>query len=175
MREFEVGGRIVVTTLLDPKIAPAEALNKLYAMRWNIEVDFRAIKATLQMEALRCKTQAMIEKEIAVYLLAYNLARWTMAVTAMLADVLPRVLSFTGAKRLLGIFADHLRQAAGQRISLMMGIVLANIASLKLPHRPGRIEPRAKKRRSKLLPLLTVPRQIAQAEIRARRALKLAP
>ena len=175
MRELKVGGRIVVTTLLDPKTASAEALNKLYAMRWNIEVDFRTIKATLQMDVLRCKTQAMIEKEIAVYLLAYNLVRWTMAAAATLADVLPRVLSFTGAKRLLGMFADHLRQAAGQRISLMMGIVLANIASLKLPRQPGRIEPRAKKRRPKPLPLLTVPRQIARAEILARRALKLAP
>jgi hypothetical protein len=42
-------------------------------------------------------------------------------------------------------------------MSLMMGIVLANITTLKLPNRPGRIEPRAKKRRPKLLPLLTVP------------------
>jgi len=50
----------------------------------------------------------MVEKEIAVYKLAYNLLRWTMAAAATLADVLPRVLSFTGAKRLLGVFADHI-------------------------------------------------------------------
>ncbi len=175
MREVEVGGRIIVTTLLDPKTAPAEALNTLYAMRWNIEVDFRTIKATLQMDVLRCKTQAMVEKEIAVYLLAYNLVRWTMAAAATLADVLPRVLSFTGTKRLLGVFADHLRQVAGKRSSLMIGIVLANIAALKLPYRPGRIEPRARKRRPKPLPLLIVPRHVAREEIRARRALKLAP
>jgi len=98
-----------------------------------------------------------------------------MTAAATLADVLPRALSFMGAKRLLGVFADHLRQAAGKRISLMMGIVLANIAALKLPHRPGRIEPRAKKRRPKPLPLLTVPRQLAREEIRVRRALKLVP
>ena len=161
--------------MLDPKTAPAGALDSLYAMRWSIEVDFRTIKATLQMDVLRCKSQAMVEKEIAVYLLAYNLVRWTMAAAATLADILPRVLSFTGAKRLLDVFADHLRQVAGQRTSLMMGIMLANIAALKLPHRPGRIEPRAKKRRPKSLPLLTVPRQFAREEIRARRALKLVP
>ena len=175
MREVEVNGRILVTTLLDSKIASAKALDSLYAMRWNIEVDFRTIKATLQMDVLRCKTQAMIEKEIAVYLLAYNFVRWTMAVAATLADVLPRVLSFTGAKRLLGAFADQLRHAAGKRISLMMGIVLANIATLKLPYRPERIEPRAKKRRPKPLPLLTVPRHIAREEIRTSRMLKLVP
>jgi len=45
---------------------------------WNIEVDFRTIRATLQMDVLRCKSNTMVEKEIAIYLLAYNLVRWTM-------------------------------------------------------------------------------------------------
>ena len=101
--------------------------------------------------------------------------RLSMAVAATLADVMSRALSFTGAQRLLGVFADHLRQTAGKRICLVMGIVLANIAVLKLPHRTERIEPRAKKRQSKPLPLLTVPRHLAREEIRARRVLKLVP
>jgi hypothetical protein len=172
MREVEVDGRILVTTLLQPENVSAQALDRLYAMRWNIEVDFRTIKATLQMDILRCKSKAMVEKEIAVYLLAYNLVRWAMAAAATLADILPRTLSFTGANRLLGAFADQLRHAPGKRMSLMMGIVLTSIASLKLPHRPDRIEPRAKKRRPKPLPLLTVPRDVAREEIRAKRALK---
>lgn len=97
-----------------------------------------------------------------------------MAAAATLADILPRALSFTGANRLLAAFADQLRHAPGKRMSLMMGIVLTSIASLKLPHRPDRIEPRARKRRPKPLPLLTVPRHIAREEIRARQVLKLA-
>jgi hypothetical protein len=171
MREVEVDGRILVTTLLDPQTVSAASLDGLYSMRWNIEVDFRTIKATLQMDVLRCKTQAMIEKEIAVYLLAYNLVRWTMAAAATLADVLPRTLSFTGANRLLAAFADQLRHAPGKRMTLMAGIVLSNIAMLKLPNRPDRIEPRAKKRRPKPLPLLTVPRAVAREEIQRKRAL----
>ena len=171
MREVEVDGRILVTTLLDLRTVSAAALDSLYAMRWNIEVDFRTIKTTLQMDILRCKTQAMVKKEIAVYLLAYNLVRWTMATAATLADVLPRVLSFTGANRLLGAFAEQLRHAPGERKTLMAGIVLSNIATLVLPHRPGRIEPRAKKRRPKPLPLLTVPRDVAREEIRKKRGL----
>ncbi len=172
MREVEVDGRILVTTLLDPQNVSAASLDSLYAMRWNIEVDFRTIKATLQMDVLRCKTQAMVEKEIAVYLLAYNLVRWTMAAAATRADVLPRALSFTGANRLLAAFADQLRHAPGKRATLMAGIVLSNIAMLKLPNRPGRIEPRAKKRRPKPLPLLSVSRDIAREEIRRKRTLK---
>lgn len=43
----------------------------------------------------------------------------------------------------------------------MFATVLAAIADLKIPHRPGRFEPRAKKRRPKPFLLLTVPRYIA--------------
>ncbi|MGK2952689.1 MAG: hypothetical protein ACSLEZ_09935, partial [Thiobacillus sp.] len=44
-------------------------------------------KITLRMDVLRCKSQAMVEKEIAVCLLAYNLVRWAMAKAAALTDV----------------------------------------------------------------------------------------
>jgi hypothetical protein len=66
IREVEVDGLLLASTLLDPKAASAGALDGLYTMRWNIEVDFRTLKATLQMDVLRGKTQAMVEKEIAV-------------------------------------------------------------------------------------------------------------
>lgn len=171
MREVEVNGRVLVTTLLDPKLVSARALGALYKMRWNIEVDFRTIKATLQMDVLRCKSQPMVEKEIAVCLLAYNLVRWAMAKAASLANVLPRVLSFTGAKRLLNAFTDQLRRTPGDRVHALIATVLASIATLRLPHRPDRIEPRAKKRRPKNIPLLTVPRQIARDLIQAQRLL----
>lgn len=171
MREVEVNGRILVTTLCDPKFVSTRALDALYKMRWNIEVDFRTIKSTLQMDVLRCKSQPMIEKEIAVCLLAYNLVRWTMAKVASLSDVLPRALSFTGTKRLLNRFADQLRRTPSDKIPALIVIMLASMATLQLPHRPGRIEPRAKKRRPKNLPLLTVPRHVAREQIRAQREL----
>ena len=171
MREVEVNGRILVTTLRDPKFVSARALGALYKMRWNIEVDFRTIKATLEMDVLRCKSQPMVEKEIAVYFLAYNLVRWAMAKAAALADVLPRVLSFTSAKRLLSAFADQLRRTSGDQVHALIETVLAGIATLRLPPRPNRIEPRAKKRRPKNLPLLNVPRQLARELILAQKKL----
>ena len=175
VRETEVNGRILVTTLLDPMLVSVRALDALYKMRWNIEVDFRTIKATLEMDVLRCKSQAMVEKEIAVYFLAYNLVRWAMAKAAVLADVLPRSLSFTGAKRLLGAFADQLRRTSSNQVHTMIATVTACIATLKLPHRPDRVEPRAKKRRPKKLPLLTLPRQVARDLIVAQRLLNRVP
>lgn len=127
------------------------------------------IKITPQMDVLRCKSQSMVEKEIAVCLLVYNLVRWAMAKAAALTDVLPRVLSFTGAKRLLAAFSDQLRRTPSMQICAVIATVLASIATLKLPHRPDRIEPRAKKRRPKNLPLLTMPREVASEFIRAQR------
>ena len=175
MREVEVNGRILVTTLLDPMTASAQSLGALYKMRWNIEVDFRTIKATLEMDVLRCKSQPMVDKEIAVYFLAYNLVRWAMAKAALLADVLPRALSFAGAKRLLHAFADQLRRTSGKQVRIMIATVIASIATLRLPNRPDRIEPRAKKRRPKNLPLLTMPRQVARDLIYAQRELNRVP
>ena len=175
MREVEVNGRILVTTLLDPTFVSPRELGALYRMRWNIEVDFRTVKATLEMDVLRCKSQPMVEKEIAVYFLAYNLVRWAMAKAALLVDVLPRVLSFTGTKRLLSAFADQLRRTSGDEIRNLIATVLHGIAKLQLPQRPDRIEPRAKKRRPKNLPLLTVPRQVARDLILVRRTLNRVP
>lgn len=167
MREVKINGRVLVTTMLQPRQAPAGALDQLYSTRWNIEVDFRTIKCTMQMDVLRCKTVEMIDKEIATGMLAYNLVRWAMVSAASLCEVLPRALSFKDAKRVLNAFADQLRHAVHATIT----VVLQKIATLKLPFRPDRIEPRAKKRRPKNLPMLTVPRQQARAALRLRRGL----
>ncbi|MGH8034227.1 MAG: IS4 family transposase, partial [Lysobacterales bacterium] len=169
MREIEVGGRVLVTTLQEPGYASAQALDRLYAMRWNIEVDFRTIKATLEMDVLRCKSSQMIEKEIAVCMLAYNLVRWAMNASASLAQVLPRALSFAGCKRLLVGFFHQFERCKGCHIADLIQVLLASLAKLKLPHRPDRVEPRAKKRRPKNLPLFTVPRQAARQAIRLKR------
>lgn len=166
MREVEVGGRFLVTTMLNRTAVSPEQLDALYAMRWNIEVDFRTIKADLEMDILRCKQHERVEKEIAVYLLAYNLVRWAMATAATLGHVLPRALSFMGAKRVLTAFAEQLRHYPGKRPHVLIAIVLGAMASLEIPHRPGRVEPRAKKRRPKPLPLLTEPRTLARQRIR---------
>ena len=94
VREFHAGGKIMVTTFLCPKDTPKSMLKALYKRRWNIELDLRNIKTTLGTAHLRCKTPAMAVKELWVYLLAYNLIRLLMAQAALLADQVPRQLSF---------------------------------------------------------------------------------
>jgi hypothetical protein len=175
VREVETGGRLLVTTLLDAESVCPRAVSALHAARWSIEVDFRTLKAMMAMDVLRCKSQAMVDKVIAVYLLAYNLIRWAMAKAASLSDTLPRALSFMVAKRALGALEEHLRHHGIRRAGLTIELILMTIAAHKLPHRPNRVEPRAKKRRPKPLPLLTLPRVLARQRILEQRALKVVP
>ena len=67
-------------------------------------------------------------------------------------------------------FAGYQRQSGEQEHRALAQALLQSIALCLLPKRPGRIEPRAKKRRPKPLALLQVPRCVAREQIRARRA-----
>src|SRR5262249_38555995 len=100
----------VATTILDAAIDGGQ-IGSVYERRWDGEVDIRAIKSTMKMDILRCKTPQMVEKEIWVYLLAYNLLRTVMAVAASASDVEPRKISFKGAKQTLTAFAPKLEAA----------------------------------------------------------------
>lgn len=63
---------------------------------WNIELDFRSIKSTLQMHDLRCKTPELVRKEVWTHVLAYNLIRTIIAQAAFKHDREPRSISFKG-------------------------------------------------------------------------------
>ncbi len=80
---FRVDESVLVTTMLDAAADTKEELADLYLQRWNIELDPRSIKDVLQMDVLRCKSPEMVEKEIRMHLLAYNLIRGVMAKAAV--------------------------------------------------------------------------------------------
>jgi hypothetical protein len=162
-RELYTGGKILMTTLLCPKRTTKAALKMLYRDRWHVELDLRNIKTTLGMETLSCRTPVMAEKEIWVYLLAYNLIRLLMAQAAFLADMLPRQLSF---KHTLQIWIAWRQHGAGSYDEDKLVGLFILIAQQQVGKRPGRIEPRAVKRRPKPFPLLTKPRPIAQEDVR---------
>lgn len=163
VRELQVSGKILVTTFLCPKEIPKRVLKALYGQRWNVELDLRNIKTTLGMEHLRCKSPDMATKELWVYLLAYNLIRLLMAQAALLADQIPRQLSF---KHTLQIWIAWLPRAGVAHDGVCLHALLVLIAEPRVGLRSGRIEPRARKRRPKSYPLLTQPRQEARAEVR---------
>ena len=114
------------------------------------------------MERLRSKSPAMAIKEIWVHLLAYNLIRRMMLQAAKMESVLPRHLSFKHALQLCMAWrhiSAHLDADAAD-------ILLRLIAQRRVGQRPGRIEPRAIKRRPKPFPLLTQHRHLAREEMR---------
>jgi hypothetical protein len=166
MREVRLADLTLVTTLLDAKEVDKRELVDLYGKRWQIELDFRAIKTVMQMDVLRCKSPQMVRKEIAVHLLAYNLVRTVMAQAACLAHLLPRQLSFKATLQVLNAFEENLRHAPRARLSSRHALVLGSIAQRVLPVRPHRVEPRAVKRRPKPHPLLTKPRRFWQQRLR---------
>jgi hypothetical protein len=163
VRELQAGGKILVTTFLCPKEAPKGVLKALYRQRWHVELDLRNIKTTLGMEQLRCKTPEMAIKELWVYLLAYNLIRLLMAQAALLADQIPRQLSF---KHTVQLWIVWQQRAGNTSDAVAIHALLVLIAQPRVGLRPGRIEPRARKRRPKPFPLLTQPRALAREEIR---------
>ncbi|HDO33693.1 MAG TPA: IS4 family transposase, partial [Chromatiales bacterium] len=162
VREVKVGKKVLVSTFLSPRKMPKAELGKLYWQRWNVELDLRNIKTTLGMDTLRCKTPQMCEKEFWAYLLAYNLIRLLMAGAALQADVLPRQLSF---KHTLQIWVAWSRRQFLSGSGEDTAALFVLIAQIRVADRPGRIEPRAVKRRPKPFPRLDRPRQQARMEI----------
>lgn len=165
LRQVEVAGRILVTTLTDPREVRAQEVDALYSRRWQVEVDLRSIKAEMGMDILRGKSPEIVDKEIAVHLLAYNLVCALITRAAAATQVLARSLSFKAALQLLLAFQQNLRFGGGRSARIMTAHLLGAISMLRLPVRPGRVEPHAVKRRGKNHAFLTVPRHIARAAI----------
>jgi len=115
--------------------------------------------AALGLDVLRCRTPAMIEKELWVYLLAYNLIRLLMAEAAATSGQLPRQLSFKHTVQLWDAWSNRV---CGQKTKADLQRLFDLIAAVRVGHRPGRCEPRARKRRPKSFAWMKVPREVAR-------------
>jgi len=151
----------LVTTLLDPDTYPAEEIAELYARRWNIELWFRDIKTSMGMEVLRCKTPAMVHKELEMFFIGYNVIRWLMLQAAAVQYVTLDRLSFKGTVDSVRQFSLAIAQARSKKKqNQLRNQLLEVIACDQVPERPGRSEPRAIKRRPKTYSRLTRPRHL---------------
>ena len=162
VREVKTGGQVLVTTMLNHRKTQKAELSSLYGLRWNVELDLRNIKTTLGMDVLSCQTPQMNEKEMWVHLLAYNVIRLLMTQAAIETGVHPRQLSF---KHTVQMWVAWTSQRFPHDPALHNHALFRLIAQLKVGNRPGRIEPRARKRRPKPYPWLKVPRAQARLHI----------
>lgn len=152
---------VIVTTLLDPEEFPADLLRELYGERWQVELHFQQIKTFLAMDILRCKSPAMIEREVLMHQIAYNMIRSLMQRSAHQHHVPLDRISFKGTVDTVRHWSGIIAAAGNQpqKQEKLIDQMLELIASDLVPERPGRSEPRAKKRRSKNYKLLTQPRR----------------
>lgn len=166
---FRTKRLVVVTTLVDKTAVTAADLAELYRARWHAELDLRSLKVTLGLDVLRCKSPAMVRKEVWARLIAYNLIRAVMARAALDFGCAPRSLSFKGALQSLRAFAERMVDANGSTADELSDWLLIAIASHSVGDRPDRVEPRKRKRRPKHYPLLMQPRAEARAALTAKR------
>jgi hypothetical protein len=151
----------LVTTLLDPQRYPARELAELCARRWQIELWFRHIKTSMGMEVLRCKTPAMVQKKLEMFLIGYNFIRSLMREAATTNDVPLERISFKGSVDAMHQFSLAIAQARSKKKQNQLRDQLLGVLARDLvPDRPGRSEPRAIKRRPKSYQRLNRPRHL---------------
>ena len=154
----------IATTILETKVYSRDWITFVYRSRWLVELDIRSIKCSLNMDIIRAKTPAMVRTEIWSCLLAYNLVRMKMLQSCAVSGDMPRSLSFTTTMQLLS--------ASWVLASVMLTEELIELGSQAsrseiVGNRLDRVEPRANKRRPKLIALLTKPRHQARLEMGA--------
>jgi Transposase DDE domain len=157
----------LITTLLEQNIYPTLKIVRLYYQRWQVELDLKHLKTTLDMDVLRCKTPSMVRKEIHVYLLAYNLLRSLMWSAGTTYNTPPLRLSLQGTRHHLINFFPKLEAASSQKRLRLYRTLLKIIVHKIVPERPARNEPRVIKRRPKAYPRLTKPRHELRKQLQS--------
>jgi hypothetical protein len=121
---------------------------------------FRELKTRMRLDVLRCRSPQRIRKELLRHFIAYNLVRVVRLQAALQYQGALSRLSFKGTLDALQAFAAVL-QGGGLTVRQQAALEserLRLIASDQVRPRPGRVEPRAKKRRPQTYQRLTKPR-----------------
>jgi DDE family transposase len=157
---------VVVTTLTEAAVYSKEDIADLYHQRWHVELDIRAIKQSLKMDHLRCRTPTMLAKELWAHFLGYNLVRKVSAQAARTQGIAPRAVSFTATKQAVAAWWSQATLAPTAAERLRQGQqLLQTLGTEPVGDRPDRYEPRAVKRRPKEYDRLMKPRAEARAAL----------
>lgn len=133
----------IATTLFDCVAWPDAKIAELYGHRWRVETCFDHLKTTMKLNVLKCQSVDGVMKELAAFLLVYNLVRLAMLHAAERQKQSVWRISFVDAVRWL--------------CARMLGV--EGVAELVInPPRPGRWQPRVIRRRMKEYDLMNKPR-----------------
>ena len=116
-----------------------EEVARLYGLRWRIETDLRSLKQTVHLSHIQAHSTDILEKELWVAVMAYNLVRAIMFQAAQRAGIEPRQLSFTYACNIVldsypEVLAARTRHQQEKKLDQMIDLV----ARCRLPNRTKR-------------------------------------
>jgi hypothetical protein len=141
--------QLLITSLLDEKLYPAEEIRALYHERWEIELGFGEVKTDMldRFETIRSKSPAAVGQELWGILIAYNLVRLEMERIGDELNVPPTRISFIAALR---FFVEQWQWAA---MTSTPGAIPKRLETMRdkvrrfllPPRRPERSYPRAVK------------------------------
>ena len=154
IREFKSNGVIYISTFFDASLYPKNELYLLYKRRWEVELHLNSIKTVMGMDMLSCKSPEMLRKEIGVHFLAYNIVRTIIVEACIINAIVPWKVSFKSTLQLLNQFIPRFSLLEPSKRNNLYTQMLQLIVTNKIGKRPGRIEPRAIKHRSKSFPTL---------------------
>lgn len=130
---------LVLFTTLAATQASREELLQIYGKRWNIELDLRTLKGTLQLEQLSCTSPDMIAKEIHAAMITYNLVRAVMCAAAAQSGLAPRRYSFARVRNVVKHFLPFIAAAqTPEEAQALIDKMMYCVGQKKLRQRKGR-------------------------------------
>ena len=139
----------VITTLLNPRLAPAHAVACAYHERWEIEIVIDELDTHQRLvgRTLRSLTPVGVIQELYGVLLAHYAVRVVMHAAAVQADLDPDRLSFVHALEIVRDAVPEFQLVAPAQRSLLYERMLHDIAAKRLPPRHLRSNARVVKRK----------------------------
>jgi Transposase DDE domain len=142
IRVMHTGKEFLLLLFTTDMTATHEELAAVYRKRWDIESDIRDVKQTLQMHLLSGRSVEMVEKEMVLGVVAYNLTLQVRRLAGEQAGVPVRELSFSRTLGLLRAFARGMIGGTPEQWKKRFDRLLKAVGRCRLPRRPDRNYPR---------------------------------
>jgi hypothetical protein len=151
-----------LATTLSEATHSTEQIKDLFLRRWEVETLLGDMKTSQGMEMLRTLSPHMVARELMMHLIVHNLVRIIQAeAQQQRQDQVVGDLSFGGTLDRLNLSHQALWGAATQKAAKLARTQLIEAVAKDIVRaRPGRREPRLKKRRPKNFGLMTKPRAL---------------
>jgi hypothetical protein len=139
----------VLTTLLDPHVAPAVEVAALYHERWESEVVIDEVDSHQRLvgRVLRSQSPVGVVQELYGVLLAHYAIRVLMHEAALAVGADPDRLSFVHALEVIRDAIPEFQLTVPEQLGQLFHRMLSDIAAKRLPERRARLNPRVVKRK----------------------------